>query len=137
MISLEAILASYSRETWALSLSGTPDWRQLPPEGAPPAMIEHSAVYDPVRDRMIMIAGYAEVGGYLNRTWALSLETDAWTELLTEGDRPPTERSRSAVYDATRDRVLVYGGDSFDPNFVRSILAGTPTCRWSVFWPAA
>ena len=62
-------------------------WKQL--DG--PARISHSAVYDPVRDRMV---GYYFPGlGYpLNDVWALSLAgTPTWTQLTPTGT-PPSAR---------------------------------------------
>ena len=46
-------------DVWALSLAGTPAWTQLTPTGTPPsARYGHSAIYDPVRDRMVVFGGY-------------------------------------------------------------------------------
>lgn len=45
-------------DTWALNFSGPPAWRQLATSGIPPAHFENSrAIYDPVRDRMLVSFG--------------------------------------------------------------------------------
>lgn len=97
-------------DTWALSLSGTPTWSELVPDGTPPSRrISHTAIYDPVRDRMIVFGGIDDV--LRNDVWSLSFaDTLAWTELTPAGT-PPLERYiHTAVYDPTRDRMLVFGG---------------------------
>ena len=59
-------------EVWALSLAPVPTWTRLTPAGAPPsARWGHAAVYDPVRDRMIVLGGRNTT--YLGDAWALSL----------------------------------------------------------------
>ncbi len=77
-----------------------------------PARDRHTAVYDPVRDRMVVFGGCS--GPYLNDVWALSLAgTPAWTQLSPSGSTPPVARySHTAIYDPVRDRMVVFGGSS-------------------------
>jgi hypothetical protein len=43
---------------WALTLSGTPTWTSLNPSGSGPGPIRwHSAIYDPMGDRVIVFGG--------------------------------------------------------------------------------
>jgi len=130
----------YLDDVWSLSLGSTPAWTQLAPTGTPPgALYGHSAVYDPVRDRMVMFGGfhcYSPIGDR-NDVWELSLAgTSAWTQLAPTG-MPPSERhSHSAIYDPVRDQVVVFGGkDAFSTqNDVWTLsLAGTPT--WTRLLP--
>jgi hypothetical protein len=124
-------------DVWALSLAGTPTWTELTPSGTPPSGRRyHSAIYDPVRDRMVVFGGYTGEG-YLNDVWALSLAgTPEWTE-LTPGGTPPHPRYRqSAIYDPVRDRMVLFAGWYADTNFddVWALsLAGTPT--WTDLTP--
>jgi uncharacterized repeat protein (TIGR02543 family) len=118
-------------ETWALDLTSGTAWHQLAPAGsAPPPMVASAAVYDPVRDRMLVIGGYLRNVGPVNTVWALSLTgSGEWTLLSPAGAVPPPMYEASAVYDAQRDRVLVYG-DASAPGQVDVLsLAGTPA--WS------
>ncbi|MBI3539468.1 MAG: T9SS type A sorting domain-containing protein [Candidatus Eisenbacteria bacterium] len=103
--------ADFKNDVWALSLSGTPTWTQLTPTGgSPPAMREQSAIYDPVRDRMIVFGGYT-VGGKVNTIWTLSLGPDpAWTALAAGGPAIPARSGHSAIYDPLRDCMVVFGG---------------------------
>lgn len=122
-------------DVWAVSLSGSPSWTQLFPTGTPPAgRREHTAIYDPVRDRMVVYGGSAGS----TEVWTLSLSgTPAWT-LLAPGGTPPSGRfGHSAVYDADRDRMIIFGGGPGGgaSNEVWALtLAGPPT--WSMIAPA-
>src|SRR5207248_1334691 len=64
-------------DVWALSLSGTPTWTKLAPSGSAPGVRgAPAAIYDPVRDRMIVFGGYSgNPAAALSEPWALSL---AW-----------------------------------------------------------
>ena len=62
-------------DVWVLSnatgLGGTPSWTQLPPTGCPPSeRSTHTAVFDPVTNRMVIFGG-DDVSGFLNDTWVL------------------------------------------------------------------
>jgi len=128
----------YLNDVWALTLSGTPAWSQITPSGTPPsARVFHSAIYDPVRDRMVVFGGQ-NAGGYLNEVWAISLSGNpAWSQ-LTPGGAPPNARNQhAAVYDPVRDRMLVFGGWGTGPQLLNDAwalsLSGSPT--WSQISP--
>ena len=92
-------------QTWELNLSGTVKWSLLAPEG--PEREYHSAIYDPVRDRMIIFSG--SQGG--SETWELRLSgTPAWSRIITAGGPPEERRGHSAIYDPRRNRMIVFGG---------------------------
>src|SRR5439155_44108 len=98
-------------DVWALSLADPPAWTKLTPAGTSPgARSGHSAIYDPVRDRMIVFGGCSSGSfPYLNDVWALSLAgASAWTA-LTPNDGPVL-CGHSAIYDPVRDRMVVFGG---------------------------
>src|SRR5262245_15924916 len=121
-------------DVWALSLSGTPTWTQILPSGAaPPQRCQSSAVYDPVRDRMIVIGG-RDSETYFNDTWALSLgDSPQWTPLNVAAAGPDPLSGHSAVYDAARDLIWLFGGrDGDNQNPCRNdlwelSLSGIPT----------
>jgi hypothetical protein len=93
-----------------LSLAGTPTWDELTPTGPPTARITHSAIYDPVRDRMVVFGGFG-ASGRLNDTWALSLSgSPAWTKLIPNGTPPSARNLHTAIYDPVGDRMIVFGG---------------------------
>src|SRR5205823_5888513 len=108
-----------ANDTWALRLSGPPVWTKLKATGTPPpGRSSHSAVYDPHRRRMIVVGGWGNWEEGMD-TWALSLEgAPAWTPLL-DGGRPSWGRSdHTAVYDSGRNRMVVFGGWSYESDYV-------------------
>jgi hypothetical protein len=109
----------YLNDVWSLSLGGAPAWTALAPTGTPPsARDEHSAIYDPNRDRMVVFGGHDDSNGYHNDVWALSLAgTPAWTALMPTGAAPSVRGSHSAIYDPERDRMVVFGGTSADGGY--------------------
>jgi hypothetical protein len=127
--------ASYLGETWALSLAGAPQWSKLSVAGTPPApRAWHSAVYDPIADRMVVFGGQ-NAEGCLADVWALALSTTSssrprWSPLAPSGVAPTVRERHAAVYDPPRRRMIVWGGrdDSgafLDDGFSLS-LAGDP-----------
>lgn len=110
-------------DVWALSLSGTPAWTKLAPAGTPPtARLDQTAIYDPIRDRMVVYGGltggfcWCDCGTLFNDTWALSLDgAPAWSLITASGPTNTAGRyAHSAIYDATRDRMIIFGGTSLN-----------------------
>jgi len=99
-------------DLWALSLSPQFAWSEITPNpqyGEPSARRAHTAIYDPVRDRMIVCGGN-QLNASLNDVWALSLARQpAWQQIVPSGSFTAREY-HSAVYDARRDRMIVFGG---------------------------
>lgn len=103
-------------DVWSFSLDAHA-WTRLPTAGTPGARREHSTVYDPLRDRMLVIAGaYSVFRGSKARQdcWALSLSTDPplWSRLGADAPLVGLEPLDRAVLDAARDRVLAWTEDA-------------------------
>lgn len=96
-------------DTWALSLTGTPTWTQLPTTGGPSeAFINHTAIYDPSGPRMIVSLG--------DSTWALPLDgAYAWQYLAPLGAMPKHRSEQVAIYDPDNARMVMNGGYSYQP----------------------
>jgi len=97
-------------DVWQLSLGATPQWSLLATTGTPPSRrYDHAAVYDPVRDRLLIIGG--EDGNDVGDIWALSLSgTPTWSEIVPSGTALSGRKGHTAIYDAANDRVIVFGG---------------------------
>src|SRR5439155_18792541 len=96
--------------TWVLPLGSTAAWLSIQTEGDPPApRRDHRAVYDPVRDRMIVFGGdQSQV--YRNDTWELRLGDDTWFPLAAIGPLPVARGDFGMIYDPIGDRVVLFGG---------------------------
>ena len=94
-------------DTWTLSMSSPETWAPLAAVGpSPPPMHEHTAIYDPVANRMIVVGGVTTP----TSTWALSLTgTPTWTEIAPG---TPSVHEHTAVYDPTWHRMIVFGGST-------------------------
>lgn len=101
--------AQRRQDVWQLALSGTPTWSEILPTGPSPGpRSSHTAVLDPVRNRMLVFGG--STPAFLNDVWALDLgSSPAWT-LLPTASPPAAREEHSAVYDASGDRLVVFGG---------------------------
>ena len=100
-------------DLWTLSLTGTPTWTQLTPLGTPPpARQGHTAIYDPVGDRMIVFGGAVGLPpGSVNDLWSLSLSgTPTWSPLAASGTPPSARSFHSAIYDQPNGRIVIFGG---------------------------
>jgi Galactose oxidase, central domain len=122
-------------DTWVMSMSGPPVWRRLQTDGVAPTRHQHTAIYDPIRDRMIVFAGSS--GSTLQRdVWALNLSgAPTWVQITTTGGVPSRRRGHTAIYDPIRDRMLAYGG--YDNDYDREVweltLGDSP--RWTLLTP--
>jgi hypothetical protein len=96
------------RDAWSLWLSPTLRWERIEPHGtAPPFGRQgHTAIYDPVRDRMVVYGA----GTTADDVWALTFADTTWSRVITTN--PPPRRSfHTAVYDPARDVMTVFGGN--------------------------
>ena len=127
---------TYRNDTWQLSLGSAPAWTQLTTTGNPPASNWHSAIYDPVRDAMVVFGGINPDTDLRNQTWVLSFATMAWTLLEPAGALPEPRFGHTAVYDAIADRMIVFGGRN--PDFANDVWAlSLASPEWTRFLPAA
>jgi hypothetical protein len=98
-------------DTWMLDLNGPPQWTQLDSTAiTPPPRLGHSAVYDPVGDRILMFGGLNNDSGTLGDTWQLTLGgTPAWSRVVFPVS-PPPRAFAAMVYDSRRQRIVLFGG---------------------------
>ena len=92
-------------DAWRLSLDSQPAWTLLAPERIPPQLRttwQTPAVYDPLRDRVLVDGG--------DQLWVYDIRRSSWSPLIPSGDGPPAHSDNTAVLDTKRDRLVIYGG---------------------------
>jgi hypothetical protein len=104
-------------DVWELDLRGDPTWKQIEPSGTPPVPRRSgTAIYDPLRDRMVIYGGWDgnsnDTTSFLADTWALDFSVDPplWTQLTPGGTIPVQRDCTAAAYDPVHDRMIQYGG---------------------------
>ena len=114
----------FVNDVWTLANAngqGGPGWSQLAPTGGPPTQrAEHTAVYDPTSNRMIVFGGCTGNGSSdcntdLNDTWVLTYANGLggipqWIHLQPQGTLPSARNLHTAVYDSASNRMIVFGG---------------------------
>ena len=120
--------SAYRNDVWALPLTGEPEWTEITPTGTPPSTrAGSSGIYDPMRDRFVLFGGW---GPYKNDVWAVSLSGQiSWTELLPDGTKPIPRYHHSAIYDPLRDRMVVFGGEGPEDEYI-----GYFDDTWELAW---
>ena len=113
-------------EVWALSLDDPPTWSYLEDgHTGPTGRSFYSTTWDPVRRRLIVFGGTETIGHLIPTTYyrnvAFTFDGATWDTLRTEGTPPHGRAKNTAVYDAARDRILVFGGEQED---------NSPTTVW-------
>ena len=102
-------------DTWQLTLAGTPAWSPIPAGGPLPSpRADHALVYDSVRQRLVLHAGYDGVLS-VGDTWVLPFTgPSVWTDITPIGG-PAQRWGVAGVYDFWFDRMVVFGGSGYDP----------------------
>lgn len=113
-------------------LSGT--WSEVITTGTvPPVRSRTAAIYDPAGQRMVIYGGYN--GSLMRDSWALPLDgTNQWVDLAPTGTTPEAGWLHSGVFDAPRNRFLVFGGRDEDLFPCCTVVRGlntTGTPGWS------
>ncbi len=99
-------------KTLALDLkSSTPSWSEISSTAGPQRRL-HSAVYDPVKKRMLVFGGYSyPPTNYYDELWELSLSgSPTWKQLQVKGAVPSPRVAHSAILDSAAKKMYVFGG---------------------------
>jgi galactose oxidase-like protein len=127
-------------DSWALTQGPGAGWSSLNPAGAAPSARDGaSAVYDPVRQRLVLFGGSDAPSSRLNDVWLLDLgAAAAWSKASPTGT-PPTPRTlQMAIYDEAQQRLIVFGGDDGLGGVLKNdvwalSMSGSPT--WTQLFP--
>lgn len=98
-------------DTWAFDLR-TNSWGNVSPtSNRPLRRCLHHAAYDSANSRMYLYGGCSSPFGPCPQgdLWTFDLNRNEWTELKLIGI-PPAREHYGMAYDATRDRLVVFGG---------------------------
>jgi hypothetical protein len=121
-----------TNSVWTLShangLGGSPVWKKTMANGAagaPPKRDGHVAAYDAANNRMIIFGGNANTAtGFpqLNDAWVLAHANGIggkpqWRKLRPSGIKPGGRTAHVGGYDAANNRLIIYGGGSWDADF--------------------
>ena len=106
---------NYRNDIYSLDLTQTtPSWAQLNPTGTtPPARGKHTAIYDPVHQKMLIFGGTSSLNPVNNDLYSLDLATLVWSKLSPSGTGPSERTGHTAVYDpntGTAGAMIVFGG---------------------------
>jgi methionine-rich copper-binding protein CopC len=102
--------AVLSAETWAYDVDGDA-WTNMRPAASPGARRDHSMVYDPRHDRVILYGGFMDGNVIKDDTWTYDFDNNTWT-LVTASPKPPERYMHAAAFDSGSVRMVVFGGSS-------------------------
>src|SRR5688572_468379 len=102
---------AYLNDIWELKLNGNPSWTELTPSGtAPGGRLAGTAVFDVLHQRFV---GFGGTAGLPVDTWQLDLKGQpVWSTVPTSGTEPPGSYGMTSIFDAKRNRMVVFGGST-------------------------
>jgi N-acetylneuraminic acid mutarotase len=101
----------FFNDVWAFDLVSN-TWQELGTMSPKPnARYGSAAVYDEVNHRVVMYAGFTNLGRF-DDTQAFNLSGNSWVDLTPPGEKPQRRCLHTASYDAPRNRMIMYGGQS-------------------------
>lgn len=113
---------TYYNDLWILSnadgTTGNPTWSQVTPIGTgPSARSQATAIYDSVNNVMTVFGGGTSTTNVFGDVWTLTnangvTGTPTWTQLSPTGTAPAARMGQSAIYDATNNRMTIFGGSN-------------------------
>lgn len=95
-------------DLWAYSVDNQ-QWTQINASGlAPNPRHGHTVTFDPVRRRVVVIAGQG--AGFFGDAWAYDVQANTWSQLSGNSSGPDPRYGHSGIYDPNRDRVVISHG---------------------------
>lgn len=122
---------------FAFELGVASSWQEIIPGGPSRRKLwRASAIYDPVRDRVVLFGGIgipADGTGSTNELWFLWLGGDPFWQRATPSHPIPAGRHHhAAVYDTKRDRMIVVSGYGYVEYYGDYC---PPVCFKRIVWP--
>jgi hypothetical protein len=102
-------------DLWQLDFTGSADGRWQPlaigsTTLAPPPLRDAAVALDEARGLMVLFGGARDGASFSAELWAYNLVSDAWLKLATAGDLPSARAGARLAWDATRRRLMLFGG---------------------------
>lgn len=105
-------------DVWVLyGEPGNERWQLLSPTGTPPSpRARFGAIYDSSAQRMVIFGGIRDFTYFFNDVSVLNLESgnESWEEIDITGVSPSPRAGASAIYDGSLQRMLIFGGVSYE-----------------------
>lgn len=98
----------FNNETW---LHDGEAWAQAFPPVSPSARGHYAIAFDSLRSRVILFGGTETGSNYLADTWAWNGAAGTWSQ-LSPPNSPSGRLNHNMVYDAARDRIVLFGGST-------------------------
>ena len=103
-------------EVWSLDLDPSSptfeQWLDLTvEENHAPGRSDHIAVYDSLKNRMIIYGGWdKDFKQYFGDTWAFNFDANKWKRIKTKKSSPPKRRHVVGAIDPNRNWLIIAGG---------------------------
>ncbi len=112
LINRDPLIFNIARDLWKWTAEG--GWEEIATSGDEPSQRAFfGTTFDTTRNRLILFAG--QIGDFqslaYNDLYGLDVRTGVWEQLENGGNNAPFTRMHPHLqYDASRDRVLLFGG---------------------------
>ncbi len=93
--------------------------------------LSSAMVWDPTRDVFVLYGGRDRNWGFPTETWEWSPESPAWRRCAGTSEQKPVGRvSHTMVWDAARERMILFGGSDLELSFNDTWSFEGATSRW-------
>jgi N-acetylneuraminic acid mutarotase len=101
--------STYLNDLWTYDFD-TQTWEKLNSSGfSPDARKSHSAVYNPVTNRLIIFGGSSGPSSYLDDTWFFDFTAGTWLEVYTPV-KPSSREGASFALNRDKTKGILFGG---------------------------
>jgi hypothetical protein len=107
----------FFNDVWIYDIAANTWSEAKPPSALPEARYGAGLAYDEASNVVYLIHGFTNSGRF-DDTWAFDLNTGAWRNVSASAARPLRRCLLDTVYDAARQRVLLFGGQSNEKPFL-------------------
>lgn len=99
-------------------------WAELHPLTSPSPRSWAASAYDSLTDRVYLFGGIGATDSTLGDMWVFDLRNDTWTKVApVQG--PPARYGAAMAYDASRDRLVLFGGVTYPTNVTAAFFNDT------------